>query len=176
MATKRKTKKKAKRNPAYSTKRGGIKARPSPNRRFSWIFSAHPVTAKTREKYQAAMQAWAKRNKVKIQRYGTQKGYLVAFITTSTKSIPKRRVVRLVGTKGAKLRLVGVPTTKKAKAAAWSNKYKKGSTVAAKKKRAKKVSAKTACKAGTKTCKKGYFRGTGKKGNTYAKGMYFKSA
>lgn len=179
------------RNPAYSTKRGRIKAKSAPNRRWSWLFSAAPITGRTKEKYLDAMREWASRNGVRIHRLGMHRGYLVAFLTSSTKAIPKRHVVRVVGRKGSKLKLVGVPTTPKAASAAYSSKYhRKESTMPRTKKTAKRktrktkratqVSKVTATKVGktkgARPLKKGYFRGTGRNGNGYAVGKFFKSA
>ena len=176
MATKKKSKRK---NPAHSTKRGAIKSRKAPNRTWSWIFSARKTSEATDEKYKDAMKAWAKRNGVRIYRWTKSKGYRVAVLTSSTKAIPKRHVVRPIGREGAKLKLVGVPNTPKAKSAAFSGKYRKKSAVATKKKtakkRAKNVAQKTACFAGTKKLRKGHFRGTGAEGNGYAKGKFYKS-
>lgn len=173
----------ATKNPGYSKKRGKVhpKRKKGTNRKWSWVFSAGKVTKNNREKYVEAMRDWAQRNGVRIMRYGTHKGYLVAYLTTSKKQIPTKRIVRMVGRRGAKLKLVGVPITKKAAAGAYTGKYKRKKTTAKKTPRAKQVARKTATrqtttKSGRKgTLKKGFFIGTGKNGNGYPKGKYYQS-
>lgn len=186
-----------KKNPYSKGKKSG-KVRPRKRKKDNWKWKAlvsngsKYKTKAGRDKIKDAMRSFAKARGLRVVKWSTRKGHIVAFLTSST-SLPQGYRVRQYGREGAKFKAVGYPITKRAKAALKRKKKtttkrkstkkktgtrrrtttKKRST---KRKKGTKVSKKTAFTADGSKLKKGYFIGTGANGNKHAKGQYFRSA